>query len=76
MIQVPLEEQNKSKMVGFSESVLNCIKEIPKVAMSLVDKAKQLFNRIPEMLRATPSFVTVVKAAIPGEAYQIILTDE
>ena len=55
-------------MVGFSESVLNCIKEIPKVAMSLVDKAKQLFNRIPEMLRATPSFVTVVKAAIPGEA--------
>lgn len=76
MIEVPLEDQNELKMAGFSDSVLNCFKKIPKVAMPLVGKSEQLFNRIEEMLKVSPAFVTIVKAAIPEEAYQVILTDE
>lgn len=76
IIEVPLEDQNELKMAGFSESVLNCFKKIPKVAMPLVCKSEQLFNRIEEMLKVSPAFVTIVKAAIPEETYQVILTDE
>lgn len=35
-----------------------------------------MFNRIEKTLYSAPAFVSAVKAAIPEEAYQVILTDE
>ena len=49
---------------------------IPVVARPLVDNAKLSFRRIEEMLYSAPAFVELVKASIPEQAFQAILTGE
>jgi hypothetical protein len=52
------------------------ISDLPEVARPLIKNAKETFSKIKEILYSTPAFVNVVKASIPEETIQAILTDE
>lgn len=63
-------------MTGYSESIVECFDGIPDVARPLIGNAEQLLKKIEKMLYSAPAFIGTVRAAIPEEAYQVILTDE
>ena len=56
--------------------VAECFDNVPDVARPLIGNAERLFKRIERTLYSAPSFISAVKAAIPEEIYQVILTDE
>lgn len=49
---------------------------VPEIAEPILKNAKVLFSKIEEMLYSTPAFINAIKAAIPEESIQAILTDE
>jgi hypothetical protein len=49
---------------------------VPEVAKPLLRNAKIVFTKIEEILYSAPAFINVVKASIPEETLQAILTDE
>lgn len=49
---------------------------VPEVAKPLLRNAKVAFSKIEEMLYSAPAFINAVKASIPEETIQAILTDE
>ena len=49
---------------------------VPEIAEPILKNAKVLFSKIEEMLYSTPAFINAIKANIPEEAIQAILTDE
>lgn len=60
----------------YSQSVTECFGDVPDVARPLIGNAKRAFKRIEKMLYTAPAFVNAVKAIVPEEAYQVILTNE
>lgn len=50
--------------------------DMPEVAKPLLKGAKKAFKKIEEMLYTAPAFINMVKASIPEQAFQAILTDE
>lgn len=56
--------------------VAECFDNVPDVARPLIGNAERLFKRIERTLYSAPSFISAVKATIPEEIYQVILTDE
>lgn len=49
---------------------------VPEVAKSLLRNAKAAFSKIEELLYSAPVFINAVKASVPEETFQAILTDE
>jgi hypothetical protein len=49
---------------------------VPEVAKPLLKSAKVTFYKIEKMLYSAPAFINAVKASIPDETFQAILTDE
>lgn len=49
---------------------------VPEVAKPLLRNAKAALSRIEEMLYSAPAFINAVKASIPEETFQAILTYE
>lgn len=49
---------------------------VPEVAKPLLRNAKVALSKIEEMLYSSPAFINAVKASIPEETFQAILTDE
>ena len=49
---------------------------IPEVAKPLLKSAKVTLRKIEKMLYSAPAFINAVKASIPTETFQAILTDE
>lgn len=49
---------------------------VPDVARPLLNGAKSAFQRIERMLYSAPAFINAVKASVPQETIQAILTDE
>ena len=60
----------------YSQSVTECFGDVPDVARPLLGNAKRTFKKIEKMLYTAPAFVNAVKAIVPGESYQVILTNE
>lgn len=50
--------------------------DVPAIARPLVDGAKKTFKKIEQMLYSAPAFVNAIKAALPEETFQAILTDD
>ena len=50
--------------------------DVPAIARPLVDGAKKTFRKIEQMLYSAPAFVNAIKAALPEETFQAILTDD
>jgi len=61
---------------GFSSSVIEQFTTMPSVAKPLVNRAQKALGKIEEMLYTAPSFINGLRAAIPQEAIQAVLTDE
>lgn len=63
-----------------SRDYLNDVAEhfssVPEVAKPLIRNAKTAFSKIEEMLYSAPAFINAVKASVPEETLQAILTDE
>lgn len=49
---------------------------MPEVARPLLKGAKEAFSKIEQMLYSAPAFINLVKASIPEQAFQAILTDD
>lgn len=49
---------------------------VPEVAKPLLKSIKGTINKIEKMLYSAPAFINAVKASIPNETLQAILTDE
>ena len=76
IFHVPEEQSETGNLTEYTESVVECFDSVPEVAKPLIGSAGRLLNRIEKMLYSAPAFVGAVKAVIPEEAYQVILTDE
>ena len=61
---------------GYSSDVAECFSTVPKVAKPLVYGAKTAFSKIEKMLLSAPAFINAIKAMVPEETIQAILTDE
>lgn len=60
----------------YSTDVAKHFSSIPEVAKPLLRNAKTALHKIEGMLYSTPAFINAVKASIPEETLQAILTDE
>lgn len=60
----------------YCEDVSEYFSSAPDVAKSLVCNAKTAFEKIKQTLYSAPAFINTIKASIPNETFQAILTDE
>lgn len=60
----------------YSYEVVEHFSDIPEVAKPLLKGAKKAFDKIEKMLYTAPAFINMVKASVPEQAFQAILTDE
>jgi len=60
----------------YSYEVSEHFSEMPDVAKPLLKGAKKTFKKIEEMLYTAPAFIDMVRASIPEQTFQAILTDE
>lgn len=68
--------------IGVVDSADYCVdlteqfSSVPEVAKPLLKSAKATFSKIEEMLYLAPAFINAIKASVPEETFQAILTDE
>lgn len=60
----------------YSEDLSEYFRDMPEVARPLVKGAKEAFSKIEQMLYSAPAFINLVKASVPEQAFQAILTDD
>ncbi|MDO5141540.1 MAG: hypothetical protein Q4D31_00805, partial [Eubacteriales bacterium] len=60
----------------YSYAVDEYFSNMPEVAKPLLKDAKKAFKKIEEMLYTAPAFINMVKASIPEQTFQAILTNE
>lgn len=60
----------------YSDDISCYFTEVPEVAKPLIDGAKKAFNKIEQMLYNAPAFINMVRAALPEETFQAVLTNE
>lgn len=75
-ISVSLGDIKNTDCTEYSTDIGKCFTTVPKVAEPLIYGAKKTFSRIEKMLLVAPSFINAVKATIPQETIQAVLTDE
>lgn len=60
----------------YSEDLTEYFNDMPEVARPLLKGAKEVFSKIEQMLYSAPAFINLVKASIPEQTFQTILTDD
>ena len=60
----------------YSEDLTEYFSDIPEVARPLVKGAKEVFSKIEQMLYSASAFINLVKASVPEQTFQAILTDD
>ncbi len=60
----------------YSEDLTEYFSDMPEVARPLLKGAKEAFSKIEQMLYSAPAFINLVKASIPEQSFQAILTDD
>ena len=75
-IYVAAEDIEVIDAEDYSYEVTEQFSDMPEVAKPLLKGAKKAFKKIEEMLYTAPAFINMVKASIPEQAFQAILTDE
>ena len=61
---------------GYTDDFISLFQHTPAVAKPLFMGAKAVFDRIEQMLYTAPAFISAIKAAVPEEILQAILTDD
>lgn len=60
----------------YSYNIAENFDAVPQVAKPLLNGAKVAFKKIEEMLYTAPAFINAVKASVPKEMLEAVLTDE
>ena len=60
----------------YCEDLTEYFGDMPEVARPLMKGAKEAFSKIENMLYSAPAFINLVKASVPEQAFQAILTDD
>lgn len=60
----------------YSEDLTEYFSDMPEVARPLLKGAKEAFSKIEQMLYSLPAFINLVKASVPEQTFQAILTDD
>lgn len=60
----------------YSEDLTEYFNDMPEVARPLLKGAKEVFTKIEQMLYSAPAFINLVKASVPEQTFQAILTDD
>lgn len=60
----------------YSEDLTEYFSDMPEVARPLLKGAKEVFSKIEQMLYSAPAFINLVKASVPEQTFQAILTDD
>ena len=75
-IYISLDDIEIIDAEDYSYEVVEHFSDMPEMAKPLLKSAKKAFKKIEEMLYTAPAFINMVKASIPEQAFQAILTDE
>ncbi len=76
VIHIPQEDIEIIDAFEYSEDLTEYFNDMPEVARPLVKGAKEAFSKIEQMLYSAPAFINLVKASVPEQAFQAILTDD
>ena len=57
----------------YKSNINDCFTNVPKIAQSLINNAKNSFLKIEQLLYTTPAFINMIKSAVPEVSYQAIL---
>ena len=60
----------------YSYELLTHFSDMPEIAKPLLRDAKNVFKKIEDMLYTAPSFIDMIRASVPEQTFQAILTDE
>ena len=60
----------------YCEDLTEYFGDMPEVTRPLMKGAKETFSKIENMLYSAPAFINLVKASVPEQAFQAILTDD
>lgn len=60
----------------YSEDLTEYFSDMPEVVRPLLKSAKEAFSKIEQMLYSAPALINLVKASIPEQTFQAILTDD
>lgn len=71
-----MSTDNKSLSTEFSSEIMDHFSTVPDIAKPLLNGAKEAFSRLEQMMYTAPAFVNLVKANIPAQALQAVLTEE
>lgn len=58
----------------YSDDLSECFTNVPNIAHSLIENAQKTFTKIENMLYSAPAFIDMIKASIPEQTYQAVLT--
>ena len=54
-------------------NINDCFTNVPPIAQSLINNAKNSFLKIEQLLYTSPAFINMIKSAVPEASYQAIL---
>ena len=74
-IYIPPEDMEIIDAFEYREDLTEYFNDMPGVARPLIKSAKETFSKIEHMLYSVPAFINLVKASVPEQAFQAILTD-
>lgn len=60
----------------YCEDLTEYFGDMPEVARPLIKGTKEAFSKIENMLYSAPAFINLVKASVPEQAFQAILTND
>lgn len=60
----------------YCEDLTEYFGDMPEVARPLMKGAKEAFSKIERMLYSAPAFINLVKASVPEQTFQAVLTDD
>ena len=75
-IHISSEDIETVNVEDYSYEVTEHFSDMPEVSKSLLRGAKKAFKKIEKMLYTAPAFINMVKASIPEQVFQAILTDD
>ena len=75
-IYISPDDTEVADVSGYCDNVDGYFSSVPEVAKPLLKSAKVTLSKIEKMLYSAPAFINAVKASIPNETFQAVLTDE
>ena len=76
VIHIPPEGIDIIDAFEYREDLTEYFNDVPDVARPLVKGAKEAFSKIKQMLYSAPAFINLVKASVPEQTFQAMLTDD